>query len=111
MTYTSQTIITALKQARTGAGLSQRALSARTGLLQSHISRIESGKSDVTLSTLLDLARALDLELMLVPRKLIPAVENITRSKDDAVPSTPPPAYQLDDDDGEEEEDYEEEPF
>ncbi len=105
MTYASKPIIDALKQARTRAGLSQRALSARTGLPQSHISKIESGRGDITLSTLVDLARALDMELMLVPRKMIPAVENITRSEHAKAEAsaTPPPAYQLDDEDDEDE--------
>ncbi len=96
MTYASKPIIDALKAARQSAGLSQRQLSARTGLPQSHISKIENGRGDITLSTLIELARVLDLDVMLVPRKLVPAVANLgaTGHTDEEAPR---PAYMLDD--------------
>jgi transcriptional regulator with XRE-family HTH domain len=75
----SSHIIEALRAARTARGLSQRALAARVGLPQSHISKIESGSVDIQLSSLVELARALGLELQLVPRKAVPAVESIIR--------------------------------
>jgi transcriptional regulator with XRE-family HTH domain len=75
----SSHIIEALRSARTARGLSQRALAARVGLPQSHISKIESGSVDIQLSSLVELARALGLELQLVPRKAVPAVESIIR--------------------------------
>ena len=80
MSYVTEDIIKALKQAREAKGLSQRALSARTGVPQSHISKIESGGTDIRLSSLIELARVLDLELRLVPRKAVPAVETVVRS-------------------------------
>ena len=80
MTYASEEIIAALKKARDAKGLSQRDLSARTGVPQSHISKIESGSADIRLSSLTELARALDLEVKLVPRKALPAVESLVRS-------------------------------
>lgn len=80
MSYVTEDIIKALKQAREAKGLSQRALSARTGVPQSHISKIESGGTDIRLSSLIELARVLDLELKLVPRKAVPAVETVVRS-------------------------------
>jgi transcriptional regulator with XRE-family HTH domain len=80
MTYATQDIFDALKSAREAKGLSQRAVSARTGVPQSHISKIESGGADIRLSSLIELARALDLELKLVPRKAVPAVNNVVRS-------------------------------
>lgn len=79
MDYNIEEIIQAIKQARKNKGLSQRALSAKAGLPQSHISKIEQGDVNIKISTLIDLARALDLEIKLVPRKLIPAVNSITR--------------------------------
>lgn len=72
-------LITALKAARQAKGLSQRALAARVGLPQSHISKIENGGVDLQLSSLVELARALELEVTLVPRKAVPAVESIVR--------------------------------
>ena len=80
MKYANEDIIGTLKAAREAKGLSQRALSARIGVPQSHISKIESGGSDLKLSSLIELARALDLEIALVPRKFMPAVDGIIRS-------------------------------
>lgn len=80
MNYKIEEIIQAIKTARKDRRLSQRALSAKAGIPQSHISKIENGSVDITLSTLIELARALDLEVMLVPRKLIPAMQSIIRS-------------------------------
>jgi transcriptional regulator with XRE-family HTH domain len=73
-----------LRTAREIKQLSQRDLSARTGLPQAQISQIESGSISPRLVTLMELARALDLELMLVPRKFVPAVEAITRGAESA---------------------------
>lgn len=70
----------ALRAAREAKGLSQRALAARAGLPQSHISKIESGAVDLQLSSLIELARVLELEVKLVPRKALSAVESIVRS-------------------------------
>lgn len=88
MTYASEEIINALKKGRKAKGLSQRELSARTGVPQSHISKIESGSADIRLSSLTELARALDLEVKLVPRKALPAVESVVRSTAPAVAPT-----------------------
>jgi transcriptional regulator with XRE-family HTH domain len=65
--------------ARHAGGLSQRALAAKTGLPQVHISAIETGKVSPRIDTLLDLARVLGFDLMLVPRPLIPAVQSLIR--------------------------------
>src|SRR5215468_5437773 len=80
MSYASDEIVENLRTARQRIGLSQRDLSARIGVPQSHISKIESGGADLRLSTLIELARALDHEVVLVPRKLLPAVEAIVGS-------------------------------
>jgi transcriptional regulator with XRE-family HTH domain len=80
MTYAGSYIVEALKSAREAKQLSQRALSAKAGVPQSHISKIESGAVDPQVSTLVELARLLNLEVMLVPRSLVPAVRGIVRS-------------------------------
>ncbi|AMO67048.1 hypothetical protein DOK_12822 [gamma proteobacterium BDW918] len=69
-----------LRRAREAKGLSQRALAGLSGVPQSHISKIESGGVDLRLSSLVEIARALDLELALVPRKGLSAVSSIIRS-------------------------------
>lgn len=93
-------IANALKAARAQKGLSQRDLSARLGMPQSHISRIESGAVDLRLSSLIEMARHVDLEVMLVPRKHVIAVEAVARGADTTAPV---PAYRLDDVDSDDE--------
>lgn len=73
-------LLKALKQARATKGMSQREVSERTGVPQSHLSKIESGLNDTRLSSLIELARALDLEVALRPRKAVSAVETVVRS-------------------------------
>jgi transcriptional regulator with XRE-family HTH domain len=85
MTYATDEILHTLRTAREGTGLSQRDLSARIGVPQSHISKIENGGTDLRLSSLVELARALDHEVVLVPRKLLPAVEAIVRNVSSAL--------------------------
>lgn len=66
-----------LRATRQAKGLSQRALGKRSGLPQSHISQIENAGADIRTTSLLTLAHALDLELALVPRRLIPVIESL----------------------------------
>ncbi|MBU1831821.1 MAG: helix-turn-helix domain-containing protein [Gammaproteobacteria bacterium] len=73
-------ISNSLKRAREAKGLSQRALANLSGVPQSHISKIESGAVDLRISSLVEIARALDMELKLVPRKGLSAVNSIIRS-------------------------------
>jgi len=68
-----------LTAARRRAGLSQRALGGKVGVAQSHISKIERAVIDPQVSSLMELARALGLELMLVPAQLVPAVQALGR--------------------------------
>lgn len=80
MDYATDHVAQTLKSARVAKGLSQRALSARAGVPQSHISKIETGAVDLRVSSLIALARVLDLELTLVPRKTVPAVNSLIRN-------------------------------
>ncbi len=80
MNYTITHIADKLKAEREARGLSQLALSKLAGIPQSHISKIENGTVDLRLSSLIELARVLGLELILVPRKALPAVKSIVRS-------------------------------
>ena len=78
-----------LGDARKRKGISQRKLSALSGVPQSHISKIEKGGVDLRVSSLMALARALDLELALVPRKALPAVKAIANSSTASETSSP----------------------
>jgi transcriptional regulator with XRE-family HTH domain len=91
MVYAIEDIARTLKEAREVKGLSQRALSAKVGLTQAHISNIENAAADLHLSNLMELARALDLEVMLVPRKAVPAAQGLIRNIETAtwLPSDP----------------------
>ncbi len=89
MPYQIEHIAANLKAARKAKKLSQTELGAKVGLPQSHISKIESGRTDLKLSSLIALARALDLELTLVPRQLIPAVQSLVRGSRDQTVRVP----------------------
>lgn len=75
-------ILQALKSARKEKKLKQVELGSKLGLPQSHISKIEQGLTDPRLSTVRDMARMLDLELILVPRSLLPALDVVLHGKD-----------------------------
>lgn len=76
-----------IKAVRRAKGLSQLALAKTAGMPQSHISRIENAGVDLRVSSLTEIARALDLELTLVPRKTVPAVRSIVSSAQVGTPS------------------------
>lgn len=69
-----------IRAARQKKALTQKELGQRVGLPQSHISKIENGAVDLQLSSLVEIVRALDLEVKLVPRKALPAVEGAVRA-------------------------------
>lgn len=62
-----------LAATREHLGISQAELARRLGVSGANLSRIEHG-GDLRLSTLLDIARALQLEPMLVPKENVPSV-------------------------------------
>lgn len=100
MNYSTEYISKELKVSRKSKGLSQRDLSAKSGVPQGHISRIENGNVDLRLSSLIAIARVLDLELTLIPRKSLAAVNSIVRSTHNNTNNEPPrPAYHLNGDD------------
>ena len=67
------TAATLLRQARTRAGLSQRALARRAGTAQSVIARIEKGQTSPTWETLERLldAAGVDMSAQLEPRVVV----------------------------------------
>ena len=70
-----------IKEARVKRDWGQRELGAEVGLPQPHISGIESGEIVPRFDTLLDIVRVLDLDLLLVPRSLVPAVQSLIRAQ------------------------------
>ena len=98
MSYVTAEFSEQLRAARERKGLSQRELSARVGVPQSHISKIENSGVDLRLSSLAAIARALDLELTLVPRKALTAVKSVSRTVIKGAGAARP-AYRLEEDD------------
>jgi HTH-type transcriptional regulator/antitoxin HipB len=85
-----------IKEARLKRGWGQRELGAEVGLPQPHISVIESGEIVPRFDTLLDIVRVLDLDLLLAPRSLVPAVQSLIRSQKEPE-SVEKPLYAADD--------------
>ena len=82
-------------------GLSQIEVARRSGIQQRQVSLFERG-GDVTLSTLLKLAQALDVELLPVPREDATKLESFLKAERGPAPSTSAPSlldrYQVTDD-------------
>lgn len=71
-------VIATIIDARKSKQLSQSEVGRRLGLPQSYISRLESGRLDVRLTSLIDIARFLELELMLIPSSMVPTIQSLT---------------------------------
>ncbi len=83
-------ILKQLKIARQEKGLKQSEFGSKLGLPQSHISKIERGETDPRLSTVIDMARIVDRELILVPRRLAPAIRSMIEGGHDQEPMWKP---------------------
>jgi transcriptional regulator with XRE-family HTH domain len=90
-----------IRARRLALGLSQIEAARRSGIQQRQVSVFERG-GEVTLSTLLKLAQALDMELVPVPREDTAKVESLLKAKRGPAPSTQSPSlldrYQVKDD-------------
>jgi HTH-type transcriptional regulator / antitoxin HipB len=93
--YAIKPLIDALVSARKNHQLSQSQIGELLGLPQSHVSDIEKGKKDLRLSTFMEIARALGLEVMLVPRAAVPAVNSLSKMTESAELEERP-AYAID---------------
>jgi HTH-type transcriptional regulator/antitoxin HipB len=67
----------AIRRRRRALGLTQGAVAHRSGLRQATISKIETGKEDVNLSSIFLVLMVLDLEFVLRPRTKGPKIEDI----------------------------------
>ena len=90
-----------IRARRLALGLSQIEVARRSGIQQRQVSLFERG-GDVTLSTLLKLTQALDVELLPVPREDATKLESFLKAKRGPAPSTSAPSlldrYQVTDD-------------
>ena len=72
-----------LRQARLAGGLTQEQVADLAGITRPRYRDIETGAAAARATTLVNVARALGLEMMLVPQALVPAVETLLRPQDD----------------------------
>jgi len=80
MKHATEALIERLKSARIDQGLTQRELGKRIGSPQSYVARLEAGRTDPKLSSLVEVSRALGLELKFLPRGAVPVVEGALRA-------------------------------
>ncbi len=79
MLYDIPYIGAAIQEARRRRGLSQRELADQAGVTQPMVSLAERGK-DMRVSTLQQIAAALDLVPLLVPRRAVPVVRGVLQN-------------------------------
>ncbi|MDE0422960.1 MAG: helix-turn-helix transcriptional regulator [Gammaproteobacteria bacterium] len=71
-----------LRNARKARRMSQREMERRTGIHQARLSRIEKGQVEPKLSEAVQMARAVELDFVLAPRRALLAVLGVIRDFD-----------------------------
>ena len=72
-----------LKTARKGLQLTQEQVAEMSGISRPRYREIEAGSAAARVTTLINIARALSLELMFVPQAMVPAVDALLQPRDD----------------------------
>jgi len=72
-----------LRKARTAAGLTQEQVADLAGISRPRYRDIETGAAAARFTTLMNVSRALGMEMMLVPQSMVPAVQALMRPHDD----------------------------
>lgn len=72
-----------LKATRKDRQLTQEQVADMAGISRPRYREIEAGSSSARTTTLINIARALGLELMLIPQAIVPAVDALLRPHDD----------------------------
>ncbi len=72
-----------LKAARKGLGLTQERVADLAGISRPRYREIEAGSSAARTTTLINIGRALGLELMLIPQAMVPAVDALLQPAGD----------------------------
>jgi transcriptional regulator with XRE-family HTH domain len=72
-----------LKATRKSLQLTQGQIADRAGISRPRYREIEAGSSAARTTTLINIVRALGLELMLIPQAMVPAVGALLRPQDD----------------------------
>jgi len=76
-----ETISAEIKSARRRLGLSQAELARMVKLTQAHVSGIENGRVIPRFDTLVEIVRALEMDLVLVPRSISFIVKYMAKNK------------------------------
>jgi transcriptional regulator with XRE-family HTH domain len=72
-----------LRDARLGSAMTQEQVADLAGISRPRYRDIEKGTAAARATTLMNVARALGLEMMLVPQIMVPAVQALLRPHDD----------------------------
>ncbi len=72
-----------LKATRKARQLTQEQVADMAGISRPRYREIEAGSSSARTTTLINIGRALGLELMLIPQAMVPAVGALLRPQDD----------------------------
>jgi len=72
-----------LRDARKKAGLTQEQVAERAGISRPRYRDIELGNAAGRATTLINVARALGMELMLIPQAMVPGVNALLRPSED----------------------------
>lgn len=76
-----------LRQGRQRARLTQDEVASQAGLSRVSYRAIETGHAAPRASTLVNIARALGMEMMLIPKEMVPAVQAMLGSSDEDQPA------------------------
>lgn len=80
-----------LKQARHAASLTQEQVADLAGISRPRYRDIETGAAAARATTLMNITRALGLEMMLIPQAMVPAVRSLLQPHaDDDLPAFAP---------------------
>ncbi|MGH6807104.1 MAG: helix-turn-helix domain-containing protein [Ensifer adhaerens] len=72
-----------LKKARLASAMTQEQVAGLAGISRPRYRDIETGIAAARVTTLMNIARAMGLEMMLIPQAMVPAVEALLRPHDD----------------------------
>jgi DNA-binding XRE family transcriptional regulator len=75
------------REGRRRAKLTQDQVALRAGLSRVSYRAVETGAAAPRASTLINIARALGMEMMLIPKEMVPAVQAMLRSGGDDQPA------------------------
>ena len=75
------------REGRQRAKLTQDQVASRAGLSRVSYRAVETGAAAPRAGTLINIARALGMEMMLIPKEMVPAVQAMLRSGSDDQPA------------------------